>query len=79
MYNVRDVPQFLWDDFLFISNDLVHFTTLLFLLKPFVNDAAQEAGTYFQNWYDARYLGQVPLSVETHRAPWFAHAICRAY
>ena len=23
--------------------------------------------------------GQVPLSVETHRAPWFAHAICRAY
>ena len=24
-------------------------------------------------------LGQVPLSVETHRAPWFVHAICRAY
>ena len=23
--------------------------------------------------------GQVPLSVETHRAPWFVHAICRAY
>ena len=24
-------------------------------------------------------VGQVPLSVETHRAPWFVHAICRAY
>ena len=53
---IRDVPLYLWDDFFFISNDLVHFTTLLFLLKPFINDATQEAGTYFQNWYDARYL-----------------------
>ena len=26
-----------------------------------------------------RIAGQVPLSVETHRAPWFVHAICRAY
>ena len=54
--NIRDVPLLLWDDFFYISNDLVYFTTLLFLLRPFINDATKEAGTYFQNWYDARYL-----------------------
>ena len=53
---IREVPLFLWDDFFFISNDLVHFTTLLFLLRTFINDAMKEAGTYHQNWYDARYL-----------------------
>ncbi|MEE9466404.1 MAG: hypothetical protein V3W14_12625 [Candidatus Neomarinimicrobiota bacterium] len=53
---IRKVPLFLWDDFFFISNDMVHFTLLLFLLRPFINDATKEAGTYFQNWYDARYL-----------------------
>lgn len=53
---IRKVPLLLWDDLLFISNDLVHFTSLLFLLRPFINDATKEAGTYFQNWYDARYL-----------------------
>jgi hypothetical protein len=54
--NIRKVPLFLFDDLVFISNDLVHFTSLLFLLKPFINDATKEAGTYHQNWYDARYL-----------------------
>ncbi len=53
---IREVPLFLWDDFFFISNDLVHFTLLLFLLRPFINDATKEAGTYHQNWYDAKYL-----------------------
>jgi hypothetical protein len=53
---VKDVPPFLDDDLFFISNDLVHFTSLLFLLRPFINNAMQEAGTYQQNWYDARYL-----------------------
>lgn len=54
--HIRKVPLFLWDDLFFISNDLVHFTSLLFLLRPFINDATKEAGTYHQNWYDARYL-----------------------
>ncbi len=53
---IRDVPQFLWDDFFYISNDLVHFTSLIFLLRPLINVATEEAGTYHQNWYDARYL-----------------------
>jgi hypothetical protein len=53
---IKDEPQFLWDDLFYISNDLVHFTSLLFLLRPFINDATKEAGTYHQNWYDARYL-----------------------
>ena len=53
---VKDVPPFLDDDLFFISNDLVHFTSLLFLLRPFINKATQEAGMYHQNWYDARYL-----------------------
>lgn len=54
--HIRDVPQFLWDDFFYISNDLVHFTSLIFLLRPLINVATEEAGTYHQNWYDARYL-----------------------
>ncbi|MHA1729165.1 MAG: Cthe_2314 family HEPN domain-containing protein [Promethearchaeota archaeon] len=49
-------PLFLYDDFFFLSNDLIHFTLLLFLLRPFINDPRKEKGTYFQNWYDARYL-----------------------
>jgi hypothetical protein len=53
---IKDESQFLWDDLFYISNDLVHFTSLLFLLRPFINDATKEAGTYHQNWYDARYL-----------------------
>jgi len=52
---INDEPIFLWDDLFFISNDLVHFTSLLFLLRPFVNDAMKESGTYFQNTYDALY------------------------
>lgn len=54
--HIKKVPLFLWEDLFFISNDLVHFTSLLFLLRPFINDATKEAGTYHQNWYDARYL-----------------------
>lgn len=54
--HIKKVPLFLWDDLFFISNDLVHFTSLLFLLRPFINDATKESGTYHQNWYDARYL-----------------------
>ena len=53
---IRKVPPFLWDDLFFISNDLVHFTSFLFLLRPLINDATKEAGTYHQNWYDTRYL-----------------------
>jgi hypothetical protein len=53
---IKDKPQFLYDDFFCISNDLVHFTSLLFLLRPYINNATKEAGTYHQNWYDARYL-----------------------
>jgi len=58
---IKDEPQFLWDDLFFISNDLVHFTSLLFLLRPFINDATKEAGTYHQNWYDARYLSYASI------------------
>ncbi len=53
---IHDCPLFLYDDFFFISNDLVHFTTLLYLLRPFINDSSKEGDTYFQRWYDARYL-----------------------
>ena len=35
------------------SYTLRHF---LFLLRPLINVATEEAGTYHQNWYDARYL-----------------------
>lgn len=52
----RKLPLLLEDDLFFISNDLVHFSSLLFMLRPFINDAKKEAGTYHQNWYDARYL-----------------------
>jgi len=54
--SIRNPPLFLYDDFFFLSNDLIHFTLLLFLFRPFINDPAKENGTYFQNWYDARYL-----------------------
>jgi hypothetical protein len=53
---VASMP-FLWDDVFFISNDLVTFTGWLYLLRPSINDATKEHGTYFQNRYDARYLG----------------------
>lgn len=56
---IKDEPQFLWDDLVCLSNDLVHFTSLLFLLRPFINDATKESGTYHQNWYDA---GTFPTS-----------------
>ena len=48
---IHPVPLHLYDDLVFLSNDLVHFTSLLFLLRPFIN---REVGTYHQNWYDAR-------------------------
>lgn len=54
--SIKKVPLFLWEDLFIISNDLVHFTSLLFLFKPFINVATKEHGTYFQNWYDAKYL-----------------------
>lgn len=54
--HIKKVPIFLYDDLFFISNDLVHFTSFLYLLKPLINDIIKEAGTYFQNWYDARYI-----------------------
>lgn len=56
---IRDLPRFLWDDFLVISNDLVHFTSLLLLLRPFINNPTKEDGTYFQSWYDAKYLSYI--------------------
>lgn len=59
--NIKKLPLFLYDDFSFFSNDLVHFTSLLFLLRPFINDATKEDGTYFQNWYDARYLSSASI------------------
>ncbi len=59
--HIKEVPLFLYDDLFFISNDLVHFTSFLFLLKPFINDPTKEAGTYFQNWYDARYLAYASI------------------
>lgn len=54
--SIREVPLNLWDDLFYISNDLVHYTCLLFLLRPLINDATREDGTYHQNWYDARFL-----------------------
>ncbi|NHZ85848.1 MAG: hypothetical protein GWP19_08200 [Planctomycetia bacterium] len=54
--SIKKPPLFLYDDFFFLSNDLLHFTLLLFLLRPFINDPVKENGTYFQNRYDARYL-----------------------
>ncbi len=59
--SIKMPALFLYDDFSFFSNDLVHFTSLLFLLRPFINDATKEAGTYFQNWYDARYLSSASI------------------
>ncbi|MCH7886826.1 MAG: hypothetical protein IIA58_02560 [Candidatus Marinimicrobia bacterium] len=50
---IYSLPQHLFTDLVFLSNDLVHFTSLLFLLRPLIN---KEVGTYHQNWYDARYL-----------------------
>lgn len=58
---IKEVPLFLDDDLFFISNDLVHFTSFLFLLRPFINDATKEACTYFQNWYDARYISYASI------------------
>jgi hypothetical protein len=52
----KKVPIFLYDDLFNISNDLVHFTSFLYLLKPFINDMTKEGDTYFQNWYDGRYI-----------------------
>ena len=47
---------FLYDDFFYISNDLVHFTAWLFYLRPHINDATAEGSTYHQNWFDSKYL-----------------------
>lgn len=59
--HIKEVPIFLYDDLFFISNDLVHFTSFLYLLKPFINDVMKEGGTYFQNWYDARYISYAAI------------------
>ena len=53
---VSDLPLFLYDDLFFISNDLVHFTSFLYLLRPYINNPPKEDDTYFQNRYDTRYL-----------------------
>ena len=58
---VSDLPLFLYDDLFFISNDLVHFTSFLYLLKPYINNPPQENDTYFQNSYDARYLSYASI------------------
>ncbi len=54
--SIKKPPLFLYDDFFFLSNDLMDYTLLLFLFRPFINDPTKEKGRYFQNWYDARYL-----------------------
>ncbi len=59
--HIKKAPLFLYDDLVFISNDLVHFTSFLFLLRTFINDATKEAGTYFQNLYDARCLSYASI------------------
>ncbi len=59
--HIKKVPLFLYDDLFNISNDLVHFTSLLFLLRPFINDATKEAGTYHQSWYDSIYLSYASI------------------
>ena len=52
-------------------------------LSKNINDSSSNDGLLWDygmhHFHLGRRLGQVPLSVETHRAPWFAHAICRAY
>lgn len=58
---VSDLPLFLDDDLFFISNDLVHFTSFLYLLRPYINNPPQEDDTYFQNRYDARYLSYASI------------------
>ena len=58
---LTDLPLFLYEDLFFFSNDLIHFTIYLFILRPFINDSRKEKGTYFQNWYDARYLSYASI------------------
>lgn len=50
---IHEVPLFLYEDFSFLSNTLVHFTSLLYMLQPFIN---KEADTYDQNIYDEKFL-----------------------
>jgi len=59
--SIKTLPVHLFDDFSFISNDLVHFTAVMFLFRAYVNDSRQEEGTYFQNRYDARYLSSAGI------------------
>jgi hypothetical protein len=54
--HLKGTPIFYYDDFSFLSNDLVHFTSSLFLLRPFINDTTKEQGTYHQKPLDYRYL-----------------------
>jgi len=58
---LKELPLFLYDDLCFFSNDLVHFTSYLYLLRPFINDPEKEGGTYHQSWYDARYLSYASI------------------
>lgn len=58
---LHNLPSYLYDDLFFFSNDLVHFTSFLYLLRPLINDSEKEEGTYHQNWYDARYLSYASI------------------
>jgi hypothetical protein len=62
---IIELPLFLYEDLSYFSTDIIHFTSLIFLLRPFINDARKEKGTYFQNWYDARYLSYVSILYST--------------
>jgi len=58
---IKKLPLYLYDDLSFFYSDLIHFTSLLFLFRPYINDAAKENGTYSQNWYDAKYLSYASI------------------
>ena len=45
---VSDLPLFLYDDLFVVSNDLVHFTSFLYLLRPYINNPSQEGDRYFR-------------------------------
>lgn len=43
-------------DISFISKDIKYLTGMLYFLRPHINVASKEDGTYFQNTFDKRYL-----------------------
>ncbi len=63
--DISPINPFNWYEFIteieFLSKDLKYYTTILFLLRPFINNPLREDKTYYQTIEDNRYMSYVSM------------------